>query len=162
MLGRTATSVFSIALLAGLSILGNCGKASAGFLPSHLSDSGDLLFSSESDRSDLRVFDQTSSCASPAQVSDNSAPSPDQPNSPLASRSMLSMCFGILAGRGSSSFGGAGGTNNCQNCGSGPPLVGATTLLVSLPHGIWDALIDPDDIASTSMTSRLFRPPRLS
>ena len=162
MTGRTATSVFSIALLAGLSILGNCGKATAGYLPTDLPRTGDSLFASEKDASEPAVYEEYSSSASSVpQLSDNPFPGSDQPGGPLAGRNLITMCFGILAGRGNSFGGGVTGSSN-QNSGSGPPLVCLIPVLAPSPQVDWDLVNDPHDGVSRSMASRLFRPPRLS
>jgi hypothetical protein len=162
MLNRIASSVFLCALLAGLSILGNCGKASAGYLLTS-SSNPDSLIASENDGNELGAVGQTSSSSSTTvQSSENPLPSPDQPESPFAAHKLLNVYFGILNGRGSSSSGAGGPNNSNSSGGAGQPLAGSMIPLVSEHQGMRGAVSEPNAIPPTAMASRLFRPPRLS
>src|SRR5579864_9621255 len=101
MLGRIASSVFLVVLLTGLSILGNCGKASADYLPANPSKSDDSLFTSERDAEASIAAEESSSCTSSTlEPTDNLAPG--RQDNPLAYRNALSTYFGILNCRGNS------------------------------------------------------------
>src|SRR5262249_26383906 len=128
MLRRTSIPAFSVTLLVGLSMLGNCSMATAGYLPPSLDKPVDSLFASENNG-----FEQATSGVAVPEASDNPLPSSDHPGGPLASRTLLTNCFGLCTGRGNSGGGGAGGANNGQNLGgSGPPLACLMPSLASL------------------------------
>jgi len=162
MLGRPVTSVIPIAVLAVLAFVGNGTRVQAGFVPSNnVNKSSDWLSASDKDAPELGSAGQSTSCA-PATLEpiENPLPSPDYPDSPLARRNLLNTYFGILDGRGNSSSG-AGGSNNRDNSGgSGTPIDGSIVVLNSAPARMGYALIDPNAIPPTSVSTRLFRPPR--
>jgi hypothetical protein len=164
MLGRIANSVFLVVLLTGLSILGNCSKASADYLPANPSKSDDSLFTSKSDDEGSIPAEESSSCASTAlEPIDNLAPG--RQDNPLACRKALSTYFGILNCRGNSPSSGAGSSNNGSNGSSGSsgqPLVSAVIDFAPALPGMGQAFIAPNAILPNSMASRLFRPPRVS
>src|SRR5579864_2358522 len=161
--GRITSSVAFIALLAGLSILGNCSNASAGYLLTNDTAPGDSLFALENDVSEFAAGNQTSSRESAApQASDAPVPS-ERPINPMVNSNLLFARFGILGHGGNSSTSGAGSTSNSNNLGgSGPPLSFSMILLVSSPPGMDETVIEANCLPSTSLAMRLFRPPRLS
>src|SRR5262245_24047700 len=159
MLGRTANSLLFLAALAVASILGNCSKASAGYLPRSSSSPGDCLLTTESGPDYGAGGHDSSGAVTAPQTSEPPFSSPDQPEGPLAGRKLLTTYLGILNGRGNTSSG-AGNPSHTNN-GSGQPLAGSPSAAISVSPGPSHSLVDPDILPPQSFTSRLFRPPRL-